>query len=265
VWDLFLLNNGHKLEELAMHYQIIPRIGANPEEGDICPLRDADGVYAHRIGTECSAAFGEVYERCHGQILRLALRITRNLQDAEDVVQECFMRAFVHLDSFSGKSKLSTWLSRIAINAALMKIRRRRRFEFSLDEFAETTSPAHLVEVKCHRPAPDDQCLQREILQILVEGLAELSPNLSSVVMLRYFEELSARECAEILGISLSNAKTRILRARLSLRSAFDKRFRRLPAPSRLHRYRTCSCPSLGRETARSIYVAGLTEKRKPL
>jgi len=223
-----------------MRYEIVPGAGVNPEEvaADICSARDADGLYDYKIGAECSAAFGEIYERCHGKILRLALRITRNAQDAEDVVQEAFMSAFVHLDSFAGKSKLSTWLWRIAINTALMKIRRRRRSEFSLDEFAETTSPVRL-EIKSHSLAPDDQYMQREIAQMLVEGLAELSPKLSSVVTLRYFEELSTRECAEILGISLSNAKTRILRARLGLRSAYNKRF--LRPPSRLHRCGTCS------------------------
>jgi hypothetical protein len=134
-----------------MRYEIVPRVGVNPEEvvGDICPLPDADGVHAHRTGAACSAAFGEIY-------------------------------AFVHLDSVGGKSELSTWLSRIAINAALTKIRRRRGFEFSLDEFAETTSPGRLHEIS---PAPDDQSLQCEIAQILVEGaitlgkLEDVDPN----------------------------------------------------------------------------------------
>jgi len=212
-----------------MRYEIVPRTGVNPQgaAASNCSGRDTGGVYAHRIGAECLPAFSEIYERYHSKIFRLALRITRNFQDAEDVVQECFMRAFVHLDSFSGKSKLSTWLWRIAINATLMRIRRRRGFEFSLDLFAGTASSARRVDIKCHRPAPDDQYLQREIAQILVEGLAGLSPKLASVVTLRYFEELSTRECAEILGISLSNAKTRILRARLSLHSTFNKRLRR--------------------------------------
>ena len=202
-----------------MPYEIVPRTGANPQDAaaGICSGRDADGVYAHRIGAECLPAFSEIHERYHSKIFRLALRITRNVQDAEDVVQECFMRAFVHLESFSGKSKLSTWLWRIAINAALMRIRRRRGFEFSLDAFAGTASSARRVDIKCHRPAPDDQYLQREIAQILVEGLAGLSPKLSSVVTLRSFEELSMRECA------------RILRARLNLHSTFNKRLRRPP------------------------------------
>lgn len=145
--SLYLLNYDDELQVLAMRYEI-PRVGVNPEEvvGDTCPWPDADGVHAHRIGAGCSAAFGEIY-------------------------------AFAHLDSFSGKSELSIWLSCIAINAALKKIRRRRGFEFSFDEFAETTSPGRLVEIKCHRPAPDDQCLQREVAQILVDGKLLLQRN----------------------------------------------------------------------------------------
>ena len=218
-----------------MHCEIILLASGDPTEAvaDICSVAKADRVCAGGFRNECHASFGEIYEQFHDRRLRLALRITRNLHDAEDVAQECFMRVFLHLDSFSGKSKLSTWISRIAINAALMKIRRRRRFEFSLDERAEVPSTKGSAEIECDGPAPDEQFLQRELEQILAEGLAQLSPGLSRVVDLHYFGELSARECAQVLGISLSNAKSRILRARLRLRPAFDKRFRRPTAPSR--------------------------------
>jgi len=237
------LNYGITSKVLAMHCEIVPRAQVNLEEvvASACSVQDGDAVGNHEVGRECSAVFGEIYERYRGEIFRVARRITRNRQDAEDVVQECFMNAFVHLGTFSGKSKISSWLSRIAINAALMKIRRRRRLEFSLEEFAETTSRARLIEFESPHPAPDDQYLQREITQIVVEGLAELNPKLSSVVALRYFGEHSTRECAEILGISLSNAKARMLRARLSLLSAFDKRFRRRSTPSQLRRNRAYS------------------------
>jgi len=160
---------------------------------------DTNGIDARRFGTEPSTAFGEIYEGCHDRIFRLAFRITQNLQDAEDLVRDSFLRAFLH-PSFAGKARLPTWISRIAINSALMKIRQHRKFEYSLDEPAGTASPAGLGEIKCHRPARDDQYLQREIAQILVEGLAGLSPKLSSVVTLR-----------------------------LSLQSTFNKHFRRSP------------------------------------
>lgn len=216
----------------------------------LCPVAVTGRMPSGTVGCECSAAFGEIYEQFHNRILRLALRITRNLHDAEDVVQECFMRAFLHLDTFSGKSKLSTWISRIAINAALMKIRRRRRFEFSLDARAETSLAKRPVEIECDGPTPDEELLQRELEQILAERLAELSPSLLKVVELHYFEERSARECAEIMGISLSTAKSRILRARLRLRPAFTKSFRRPIAPSAFADAQNVRFNLLGPETA---------------
>ncbi len=182
---------------------------------------------------ECSAPFEEIYERFRGMVHRLALRITGNRQDAEDVMQECFLRAFQHMNTFAGRSRLSTWISRIAINAALMKIRKRGRHESSLDDIAERSRTGHPDEIAQDHLAPDRLLLRREVKQILVEGLARLSPGLSGVVNLHYFGEPSARECAQILGISEANAKSRLLRARLKLRPAFERSFRRPVIPFR--------------------------------
>lgn len=193
---------------------------------------DGPSPQAHRL--KSSARFEEIYEQFHSRIQCLALRITRNQQDAEDVVQECFMRAFLHLDTFSGRSKLSTWISRIAINAALMKIRKRKRYEFSLDDIAERSLAGAGPEIAGNHAAPDQHFLQRERAQILAEGLAGLNPRLSAVLNLHYFAELSTQECAQILGISLPNAKCRILRARLKLRLLFERRFRGPFIPFRL-------------------------------
>ena len=187
--------------------------------------RDELSPLARRL--ECTAPFEEIYERFHGRVHRLAFRITRNHQDAEDVVQECFMRAFQHMNTFAGRSKLSTWISRIAINAALMKIRKRGGHESSLGDMVERSRTGHCAEIAPDHLAPDRLLLRRELKQILVEGLARLSPGLSRVVDLHYFGELSARECAQILGISETNAKSRLLRAKLKLRPAFERCFRR--------------------------------------
>jgi len=176
---------------------------------------------------QCPGAFEEIYERFQGRVHRLAFRITRNPQDAEDVVQECFMLAFKHLNTFAGRSKFSTWISRIAINAALMKIRKRRKYESSLDDILERSGSGHWAEIAPDHLAPDRLLLRRELGQVLAEGLAQLSPGLSGVVDLHYFGELSARQCAQILGISETNAKSRLLRARLKLRPVFERRFRR--------------------------------------
>jgi len=185
-------------------------------------------------GLESSVQFEEIYERFHGMVHRLAFRITGNRQDAEDVMQECFMRTFQHLDTFAGRSKLSTWISRIAINAALMKIRERGRHECSLDDALEPSREGRCNEMAQDHLAPDQLLLQRERRQVLTEGLARLSPRLSGAVHLYYFGELSARECAQILGISLPNAKSRLLRARLKLRPALEQAFRPPIIPFRL-------------------------------
>ena len=194
--------------------------------------RDGSSPLARRL--ECSAPFEEMYARFHDRVHRLAFRITRNRQDAEDVVQECFIRTFQHLNTFAGRSKLSTWISRIAINAALMKIRKRRRHESSLDDIVGRSRPGQCAEIAQDHLAPDRLLLRQELRQILAEGLARLSPVLSGVVDLHYFGELSARECAQILGISETNAKSRLLRARLKLRPAFERRFRQSIIPFRL-------------------------------
>ena len=187
----------------------------------------SDELPQHAHTLESSIRFEEIYERFRSRIQRLALRITRNPEDAEDVVQECFMRAFVHLNTFSGRSKLSTWISRIGINAALMKIRGRRRYEFSLDDILERQWPGRCAELVSDQPAPDQRLRQIELEKILAAALAQLSPSLSRVIDLHYFAELSTRECAQILGISLSNAKSQLSRAKRKLRPAFERRFRR--------------------------------------
>ena len=177
-------------------------------------------------GRERFTGFDQIYEQFRTRVHRVALRITRNPQDAEDVVQESFLLTFRHLGSFSGKSKLSTWITRIAINAALMKIRKRPRYEFSLDEIQECSRAGLCTEIVSNHPSPDQQLLQRELQQILAEGIGQLPIRLYKVVDLYYFQETPARECAQTLGISLPNVKSRILRARRKLRPAFERRLR---------------------------------------
>ncbi len=201
----------------------------------------SDELPQHARTLECSIRFEEIYERFRSRIQRLALRITRNPEDAEDVVQECFMRAFVYWNTFSGRSKLSTWISRICINVALMKIRRRRRYEFSLDDILVRPWAGRCAELVSDQPAPDQRLRQIELQEILAAELAQLSPSLSRVVDLHYFAELSTLECAQILGISLSNAKSQLSRARRKLRPAFERRFRR---PIISFRLGCCRAPS---------------------
>lgn len=180
---------------------------------------------AEKTEPELAANLVAVYERGYQKILRLALRITGNLQDAEDAVQECFLQAFTHLDSFCGKSSLSTWISRIAINAALMKVRSRKRGEFSLDEFSDTWCIERSLTAQKDKHRPDQAVLRYELTQLLTKELARLRPTSFKAVQLYYFRELSTRECARVLGVSLATAKARVFHAKRRLRRELDKRF----------------------------------------
>jgi len=210
---------------LTMNREVISSVRAKGSRVSK-PVRPEPGVPPSTlVRSECAAPFGEIYQRNRDTIFRLALRITHNRQDAEDVVHDSFIHAFVHFDSFLGKSKLSTWISRIAINTALMKVRARRQREFSIDDPVEHASTAFPVEIRCDGPMPDQEYFQLERVQTLADGLAQLSPGLQSAVNLYYFAELSVPECAQVLGVSVSTAKARIFRAKLKLRESFRKHF----------------------------------------
>jgi RNA polymerase sigma-70 factor (ECF subfamily) len=142
------------------------------------------------------------------------------------------MRAFMHLDGFLGKSKISTWISRIAINAALAKIRTRRRKQFSIDDLVKSSWNDWPPEIVSDRPAPDRERWERELARIFPDSPGQLSPDLFSAAELHYFNELSAQECARVIGSSLSNVKVRIFRAKLRLWHGLDKHFRQRALPA---------------------------------
>jgi RNA polymerase sigma-70 factor, ECF subfamily len=153
------------------------------------------------------------------KIFSLALRILGNSQDAEDVLQETFLKAFSHLAEFEGRSSISTWLYRIATNEALMLMRKRKP-EVSLplsDEPDEEDAPEPVVVVDWH-PLPEQELQSAEARRFLQQAVQSLSPALRTVFILRDIQGLSIRETAEVLDISEEAVKTRLLRARLKLR-----------------------------------------------
>ena len=164
-------------------------------------------------------AFAEIVERYSGTIYNLALRLMNDAQEAEDVLQETFISAFRALERFEGRSRLSTWLYRIAYNAALMRLRKRRVSTVSLDEPREMEDgellPRQLVD---WTTLPDDLLLSKEFRGMLDTALASLPESLRSVFVLRDVEGLSTAETAEALGLTETNAKVRLHRARLALR-----------------------------------------------
>jgi RNA polymerase sigma-70 factor (ECF subfamily) len=173
-------------------------------------------------------AFAQLVNRYERKIYRLAKNITQNDEDAEDVLQDAFLKAYEHLKGFQGQSKFYTWIVRIAVNEALMKLRKRKGDRFvSLDEPIDTGEEEVKREVAVWEGNPEQQYSQEELQRILNEAVEELKPDFRTVFTLRDIEELSTEETAETLGISIPAVKSRLLRARLALREKLTRQFKR--------------------------------------
>lgn len=164
-------------------------------------------------------AFGKLCERHAEKMRRVAFRITRNREDAEDAVQESFLRAFVHLNAFDERSRFATWLTRIAINSALTHLRKTRgRREVSIDDPHPPAEFRPPLEIHDHAPNPEVVCRLRERRQIIRAAISRLRPRIRKVVELQQLRGFSVKEIARMLGISIAAAKTRMFRARAALR-----------------------------------------------
>ncbi len=164
------------------------------------------------------APFGELCERHMKQVSCVTRRITRNREDAEDAAQECFLNAFVHLKGFDGRSQFATWLTRIAINAALMKLRKNRRAgEVALDEPNPPSEPAAQREFRYDAPDPEESFSLRERKRIVKSAISGLRPRARNVVELIHLQEHSISETAQILGISTGAVKARMFHAKIAL------------------------------------------------
>jgi RNA polymerase sigma-70 factor (ECF subfamily) len=164
-----------------------------------------------------AAAFASLVMPHRDGILRLTQRILRNREDAEDAVQTAFLDALRHLDDFQGRSRFSSWLTRIALNAAFMRLRlSRRRTETSIDEMVERDTAARF-EVVEGRPNPEQECSLKEARILLAKALNGLGPLYGEVLHLFHVQELSAKEAARILGVPVGTVKARLHRARCRL------------------------------------------------
>jgi RNA polymerase sigma-70 factor, ECF subfamily len=164
------------------------------------------------------APFGELCERHMKRVSRVTRRIIRNREDAEDAAQECFLNAFIHLKDFDGRSRFATWLTRIAINAALMKLRKNRGArEVPIDEPSPSSEPVAQREFRHDAPDPEQTCSLRERKRIVQSAISGLRPRARNVVELIHLQEHSIRETAQILGVSTGAVKTRIFHAKVAL------------------------------------------------
>jgi RNA polymerase sigma-70 factor (ECF subfamily) len=175
-----------------------------------------------------ASAFSTLLNRYESKIFRLAMNITQNREDAEDVLQEAFLKAYEHLDQFQGNSKFYTWIVRIAVNQALMKLRKRKTDRsVSLDEQIDTGEDTVVREIASWDPDPEQQFSQDELHAILTEAVDELAPIYRAVFVLRDVDGLSTEETADALDLSIPAVKSRLLRARLQLREKLTRFFKR--------------------------------------
>jgi len=192
------------------------------EKGDVAAVSDLREwseeqlIAAAKAGIH--ATFGELCERHAKRVFRVIHRILRNREDAEDAAQECFLNVFVHLKDFDGRSQFATWLTRIAINAALMKFRKNRGArDVSIDEPNPSSELVGQREFRDDAPDPEETYRLRERKEILITAILGLRPRTRRVVELHQLQEHTLGETAKILGISTAAAKARMYHARVAL------------------------------------------------
>ncbi len=187
-----------------------------------------EGSLISRARSGDGAAFTELVNRYSRKVFRLAKHITQNSEDAEDVLQDTFLKAYEHLGEFQEQSKFYTWIVRIAVNESLMKLRKRRAGRIvSLDEPVDTGEEMITREIAVWDENPEQRYSREEVHEILEQAVESLTPIFRTVFVLRDIDELSTEETASALGISVPAVKSRLLRARLQLRDKLTRFFKR--------------------------------------
>jgi RNA polymerase sigma-70 factor (ECF subfamily) len=206
-----------KLIDNIDHEEVaITSIDNHPSNGDVTL------VAAAKNGNR--KAFEILVERHEQRIFFVAQRITRRREDAEDVVQQSFQKAFIHLGKFEGRSTFSTWLTRIAITEALMFLRRSRGLrEVLIDDLNDSEETGTALEFPDSSPDPEASYSKREWVEILSLAMNELSPGIRRAIQLRELDERSSEETARTMGISVSALKGRMFHGRKKLRETLKR------------------------------------------
>jgi RNA polymerase sigma-70 factor, ECF subfamily len=205
----------------AKEQQCLDRSGAK---------RDAT-TFAQAIPRGYSAALEQIWQTHARQILRVTQSITRNREDAEDALQDSFLRAHVYLHSFDGHSSIKTWLTRIAINSALMILRKRAvGSQISIHEDTDSAGDFQWLTPVDPSPNPEARYGDLEQQAIVRSAIAALQPTIRQALELQTLEDRSTSEIAEKLGLSISATKSRIFHAKAALRKSLKPRVgRRIP------------------------------------
>jgi RNA polymerase sigma-70 factor (ECF subfamily) len=187
-----------------------------------------DLTLVHATKRGHASAFEKLVRKYDRKLLRIAQSVTHNREEAEDVVQEAFFKAYQRLHQFQESAKFSTWLIRIVLNEALMKLRRQRTTrEESIDRDFQSNTDIPAMEVADWSPNPQELYSAVEFREILIKCLRRLQPTLRIVFVLRDLEELSINETCEALGLSAVAVKARLFRARLKLRHELGAYFKK--------------------------------------
>ena len=187
--------------------------------------RSLEDISLQSLQAQDREAFASLVELTSGQLYSLLLRILNDEQDAEDILQETYIKAFGALPSFEGRSSLKTWLFRIATNEALMLIRKRKP-QVAITELDDDSDdlepPKEIVDWCC---LPESELMTGETRRRLDKAVKNLPLNLRTVFLLRDVQGLTGEETAAVMGISVDNVKTRLLRARFKLREELSEYF----------------------------------------
>lgn len=192
---------------------------AEPESG-----REQDAALITQVLSGNVAVFEQLVRRYDRRIYRVTFAITQNKEDAEDALQDAFMKALEHLEQFAGDARFSTWLTRIAVNEALQRLRKRSRFE-SIEEPVEVGDSLIPQQIEDWRPNPEQVYVREELRALLEKSIAALPPIYRTVFVLRDVEHLSNEETAEALNLTVAAVKSRLLRARLMMRERLSRHF----------------------------------------
>ena len=190
----------------------------------------ADEELVRRSQEDDERAFGELVSRYETKVFSLALKMVRNPEDAEDVLQDTFLRAYRGIKSFKGNSTFSTWIYRITANSALMRLRKKQLPTVSIEDADERETPVNIADWS---PGPVEQLLSQELQGVMEEAIAALPAEFRQVFVLRDIEEMSNAETAEILDLSVAAVKSRLHRARLKVRNRLAAYFSENEKPKR--------------------------------
>ena len=200
---------------MAIIEQVVGKLEQHPDVALVDKVRGGD-----------VSAYDALVRKYERQVFRIAQHITENREDAEDVTQDAFLKAYQKIDQFQGNSKFSTWLVRIAVNESLMRLRKRRTGKMvSIDEDIATEEGSVPRDLADWAPNPEQNYKQAELAEILRKTIQGLPEGFRIVFVLRNVEGLSTEETAETLGLSVPAVKSRLLRGRLQLRERLSRYF----------------------------------------